>query len=84
MEGAYTPVYADQQMIAYIRGGNGAGKFLMVLNLSNRPCYFTPKNFSFTGKVLIATTPELEGSVFSDSLALGGAEAIIIKMEEKQ
>ena len=81
MTGAYTPVYADQQMMAYTRQANGNPKFLMVLNLSNRPCYFTPKNFSFTGKVVLATTSELEGITFTDKLALDGAEAVVMKME---
>jgi alpha-glucosidase len=81
MTGAYIPVYADQHALAYIRQNNGAAKYLMVLNLSNGPCYFTPKNFPFSGKVVLATAPELEGLTFTNTLALGGAEAVIMKLE---
>jgi alpha-glucosidase len=81
MTGTYTPVYADQHAMAYIRQTDDTNKYLMVLNLSNGPCYFTPKNFSFTGKVVLATAPELEGLTFTDTLALGGAEAVIMKIK---
>lgn len=81
MVGTYKPVYADHQMMAYIREHNGGAKFLIVLNLSNRPAYFTPKSFDFNGKVVLATIPELEGLTFSNTIALDGAEAMVLRME---
>jgi alpha-glucosidase len=82
-EGKYTPVYADHQMIAFTRQLDGHAGFLVVLNLSHRPCYFKPANFVFQGTVEIATTPELEGSMVSGSISLDGDEGILIRLVEK-
>ncbi len=79
--GTYTPVYADQQVMAYIRQAGNSNRFLIVLNFSNRPCYFTPAGFSFSGTVVVATTPELEGIIFTDTVSLGGAEAIVLQLK---
>ncbi len=81
-EGQYTPVYADQQMIAFTRSLEGHAGFLVLLNLTHRPCYFRPANFLFKGKVEIAVTPELEGSMVSGSVSLDGDEGMLIRLGE--
>lgn len=80
--GDYSPVYSDNQMLAFIREVEGHQRFLILLNLSHRPCYFKPQHFSFKGKVLIATFPEREGTVYSNTISLSGDEGIIIKLED--
>ena len=39
MSGDYKPVYADQQLMAYIRQAPSSQPFLVVLNLSHKPAH---------------------------------------------
>ncbi|WP_234734469.1 alpha-amylase family glycosyl hydrolase [Tellurirhabdus bombi] len=80
MQGNYKPVYADKQMIAFIRQAEGHSSFLIVLNLSHRPGYFKVKNMDLKGKIEIATFPELEGTDIGDSIDLGGDEGILVRL----
>ena len=68
-------------MLAYTRELDNYSRFLIVLNLTHRPCYFRPENFSFRGTVEIATFPEMEGKVISDNISLDGDEALLIRLE---
>jgi alpha-glucosidase len=81
MVGAYRPVFSDKQMIAYIREAEGHPAFLIVLNLSHRPCYFTPASIRFTGVILIDTLPEQEQVSVRDSIDLFGDEGMVIKLD---
>src|SRR5688572_25503083 len=78
--GTYAPVFADKQLISFTRT-SGETTFLIVLNLSHRPCYFKPKQFTFKGKIVFATTPEREGYEAENILNLAGDEGVIIKLE---
>jgi alpha-glucosidase len=80
--GAYRPVYSDSQMLAYIRHAEGHPAFLIVLNLSHRPCYFTPSTIRFTGVICIDTLPEQEQVSVKDSIDLFGDEAMIVKLDD--
>jgi len=82
MAGNYKPVHSDHQMIAYIRQAPGHTGFLVVLNLSHRPCYFTPANFHFKGSIEIDSFPEEEGLSVTGSIALSGDEGLIVRLEE--
>ncbi|MDP4247303.1 MAG: alpha-amylase family glycosyl hydrolase, partial [Bacteroidota bacterium] len=79
--GRYQPVYSDKQMLAYIRQSEDADAFLIVLNLSHRPCYFTPSTIRFGGVIEIDTFPEQEKSVVADSIPLSGDEGMVIRLE---
>ena len=79
--GSYTPVYSDTQLLAYVRKSEGSSSFLIVLNLTHRPAYFTPTNFSFTGTVVLASSPELEGNVYENTLSLEGDEGVVIRLQ---
>ncbi|SIT02984.1 alpha-glucosidase [Filimonas lacunae] len=81
--GDYTPVYADTQMIAYIRHQEGHNRFLIVLNLSHKPCYFTTPALAFKGIVIMATTPELEGVVIDNRVNLAGDDGVIIQLQNE-
>ncbi|MBT1702245.1 alpha-amylase family glycosyl hydrolase [Chryseosolibacter indicus] len=80
--GSYTPVYSDHQMIAYIRKAEGSPAFLIILNLTHRPCYFRQKQTSYTGTIVVSTSPELEGTAVEGTISLSGDEGIIIKLKE--
>lgn len=80
--GGYTPVYADHQLISYIRHIEGSSSFLIVLNLSHRPCHFKPKSANYKGTIEIATSAEIEGSAIgSHSISLYGDEGIVVRLE---
>jgi len=57
MTGDYKPVCSDHQLISYIRQKEGHPAFLIVLNLTHRPCYFKPGNVLFKGTIVIDTVP---------------------------
>jgi len=80
MTGDYKPVHADHQAIAYIREAPGAAKFLVVLNLSHRPCYLHIEHQQIKGTVVLSTSHELEGSAINESINLSGDEGIIVSL----
>ncbi|GAB3256338.1 alpha-amylase family glycosyl hydrolase [Larkinella harenae] len=82
MVGDYKPVYADTQLIAYIRQAAHADRFLIILNLSHRPVYFKAKDASLSGVVEVATYPELEGQTVGETINLGGDEGIIVRLNK--
>ena len=62
-----------------------AGKpaaFLVVLNLTHRPCYFTPTTIRFTGVIVIDTLPEQEQVSVKDTIDLFGDEGMVIKLDD--
>lgn len=77
--GRYTPVHADQQVISYLRETSDS-RFLILLNLSHRPCYYKPAHFKFSGTIVLATMPEWEGNIVTDWVNLAGDEGIIVKL----
>jgi alpha-glucosidase len=84
MRGQYKPVYSDHQMIAYIRQETGHPGFLILLNLTHRPCYFSVANIHFKGTIEIDTFPEEEGLTVTGSISLSGDEGMIVRLEEWQ
>ena len=81
--GAYVPVAADTQSIAYIRKAEGYASFMIILNLSHRPCYIRLGQHACKGKIVLATSPELEGQSTGELINLSGDEGIIIQLENK-
>jgi alpha-glucosidase len=84
MTGNYQPVCSDHQMLAYIRHSEGSPAFLIVLNLTHRPCYFAPANDRFKGEIIIDTFPELEQTIVNNKIDLGGDEGLIVRLDEWQ
>lgn len=82
MSGEYKPVYADRQAIAYIRHREGENSFLVVLNLSHRPCYLKMKDTSIRGKVVLSASGELEGSAVYHAFHLAGDEGVIVQLTD--
>ncbi|WP_439555449.1 alpha-amylase family glycosyl hydrolase [Dyadobacter sp.] len=78
--GAYSPVYSDQQLISYTREF-GDEKFLIILNLSHRPCYFKPRNnASYKGTIVLGTETERVGMQVEDIITLAGDEGLLIRL----
>ncbi|MEX2592405.1 MAG: alpha-amylase family glycosyl hydrolase [Anditalea sp.] len=81
MVGDYIPVHADRHLIVYLRHEEGQQKFLVVLNLSHRPCYFKTRKVNLEGTIEISTSPELEGTKVKEVLNLSGDEALIVRLD---
>lgn len=79
--GTYRPAHADQQALAFIREAEGATPFLVVLNLSHRPCYLTIEHLSIHGTVVLSTSPELHGEKINQNIHLSGDEGIIVALD---
>jgi len=78
--GGYRPVHADQYALAYIRQAPGEKAFLVVLNLSHRPCYLNISHPSIDGQVVLSTSGELEGTAVTGNIQLEGDEGIIVAL----
>jgi alpha-glucosidase len=79
--GNYKPVYSDNQVISFIRQAPGRPSFLIVLNLSHRPSYFKVSHMELIGIVVLATSPDLEGTQINSKFNLSGDEGIIVRLE---
>ncbi|MBC7450724.1 MAG: alpha-amylase, partial [Cytophagales bacterium] len=78
--GHYIPVFSDHQMIAYIRSAEGHDRFLIVLNLTHKPCYFNTQKEQYTGIIECSASPDLKGQAISGSINLSGDEGVIIRL----
>ena len=83
MVGDYRPVYTDTQVMAYTRQAPGEKGFLVVLNLSHRPCYLNIQATPIKGRVVLSTSGELEGTEVSSRMELAGDEGIIVEMSDE-
>lgn len=79
--GSYRTIYADTQILAFTRQQEGCDGFLIVLNLTHRPGYFRPQDFTFRGTVELSASRESEGSKISDMISLDGDEGLVIRLE---
>jgi alpha-glucosidase len=79
--GDYVPVYADHQLLAYIKKRNTNDQFLVILNLTHKPAFFRQKNTAYKGTVVCSTDPSNEGQVVENTIILAGDEGLIIKLE---
>jgi alpha-glucosidase len=80
--GNYVPVYADHQQIAYIRSLPGEKTFLVVLNLSHRPCFFRQRATNYSGTIIVSSAPELEGTSVKNTITLSGDEGVVIMLDQ--
>ncbi|WP_207496031.1 alpha-amylase family glycosyl hydrolase [Aridibaculum aurantiacum] len=76
--GDYVTVFSDQQILAYKRSFENMS-FLIVLNLSHRPCYFNAGNLR--GVIELSTSPELEGEQVHNTICLSGDEGIVVRLQ---
>lgn len=78
--GNYRSVFSGKQLIAYLRE-SGDNRFLIVLNMTHRPCFFAPESFLFEGAIALSTEPERNGNEVKDKFPLSGDEGIIIRLK---
>ncbi|MCX2741632.1 alpha-amylase family glycosyl hydrolase [Pontibacter anaerobius] len=77
--GDYAPVITDGPLLAYIRKTERK-QFLVVLNLSHKPCTLKPKHQTYKGKIIFATDPEREGEPVAGNISLYGDEGILVEL----
>ena len=82
MHGRYQRVYSDNQALAYLRQAPGEKAFLIVLNLSHRPCYLNIQHRKIAGTVVLSTSGELEGTAITERMQLTGDEAMIVELHD--
>ena len=78
--GNYRSVLSNKQLIAYLREENDS-RFLVALNMTHRPAYFNPRNFTFQGTIELSTEPERNGSSVRDKFMLGGDEGVLVRLK---
>ncbi len=80
--GHYRLLYSGRQALAYVRSMEGEKSFLVVLNLSHRPCYLHLDSLKVSGTVVVSASAELEGTLVTERIQLGGDEGIIVALDD--
>jgi alpha-glucosidase len=75
--GAYQPVEADGDVLAYLRTG-GDGTYLVALNLGPRPARLAVPASAAGGRVLVSTRPDRDGAPVEATLELRGDEGVVV------
>ena len=78
--GDYVPVMCKPPLLAYIRK-QGDKQFLILLNLSHKPCVFRPQHATYKGSIILSTSFEREGNKVEGNISLPGDEGIVIALE---
>ncbi|PPL03080.1 alpha-amylase family glycosyl hydrolase [Parapedobacter indicus] len=80
-QGTYTPISSTDQLIAYRRDSPHGDSFLIILNLTSRPCRYRQTDLLLKGQVVVATAPELEDTPIEADIYLSGDEGIVVRLE---
>ncbi|MDQ2658124.1 MAG: DUF3459 domain-containing protein, partial [Bacteroidota bacterium] len=78
--GTYRSVLSNKQLIAFTREHEGT-RFLIVLNMSHRPCFYKGENIRFMGQIELSTEPENNGKEVADIIGLSGDEGVIVRLK---
>ncbi|MBK1438490.1 DUF3459 domain-containing protein [Parapedobacter sp. ISTM3] len=83
-QGSYTPLFSNDQVIVYRRDSPDGDSFLVVLNLTSRPCRYRQSQQPYLhGQVVVATSPEMEDTIISENIYLNGDEGIVVRLEHR-
>ena len=75
--GAYQPVEADGDVLAYLREGDGH-RYLVALNLGPDPARLAVPGPAPGGRVLVSTRPGRDGEAAGGVLELRGDEGVVV------
>lgn len=76
--GDFVAVFSDNRIIAYLRQFRNT-RFLVILNLSHRPCYYMSKE-DIQGTVELSTAIDDEGKAVDRVIPIGGDEGMVIRL----
>lgn len=77
--GDYLPVVVTENVIAYHRV-HGTTKLLILLNLSDNTCTYTPEHTPLEGKVILGTNSNATDREIKDTIELQPNEGLIIRL----
>lgn len=80
--GQYFPVFADDELLAYIRQREGYSRFLIVLNISKLKGYYIQNDIELHGTIELATSKKLEGKAIGKIIELEAGEGIIVRLND--
>jgi alpha-glucosidase len=78
--GAYEPVVADGDILAYVRRA-GEQRFLVVLNLAHAPGLLIPEHLEIAGRVEIGTHPDRESTRIDGRVELRADEGVVVRLD---
>ena len=78
-DGAYHPVEADGDVLAYLRAAGGA-RWLVALNLGPAPARLALPGPERSGRVALSTHPGRDGGAIHDRLELRGDEGVVVEL----
>ena len=78
--GAYQPVEADGDVLAYLRTIPGGDRWLVALNLGPSPARLALPGPAAAGRVELSTHPGRDGEPVAGSLDLRGDEAVVVSL----
>ena len=74
--GAWTPVDAQGDVLAYVRAEDGV-RFLVALNLGSAPARLAGE---WTGEIAVSTHPDADGGAVSGAVELRGDEGVAVRL----
>ncbi|HEY8368569.1 MAG TPA: DUF3459 domain-containing protein, partial [Thermodesulfobacteriota bacterium] len=77
--GAYAPVAAEGDLVAYVRK-HGARRFLIVLNLGSRPAALEMPVEASRGRIVLSTHLDRDGEQTGATLSLRGDEGVVVAL----
>jgi len=81
--GEYFPLFANDEMLAYIRAQQGADRFLVVLNISRmKGLYVQDASSQVQGTIELATLKKMEGCKIGKMIELEAGEGIIVRLND--
>src|SRR5690606_41449557 len=80
-ERTYRPEHSNDQYLVYPRDSPDGESFLVMLNLSSRPCRHRQDPSQLrNGVVELSTSPQLKGMAIGGQIYLSGDEGIVVRL----
>ncbi|GAB3813594.1 alpha-amylase family glycosyl hydrolase [Pontibacter rugosus] len=77
--GDYAPVHAHASLLSFTRKYENK-EFLVLLNLSHKPCILKSDKHSYKGNIVLATDLDREGDTVEGNITLYGDEGILVEL----
>jgi alpha-glucosidase len=78
--GAYDPLEAGGDVLAYLRTAPGGARYLVALNLGPRPARLAGPGLAGAGRVALSTHPDRDGDPVAAPLDLRGDEGVVVEL----
>jgi alpha-glucosidase len=78
--GAYDPVDAGGDVLAFLRTAPGGARYLVALNLGPDPARLAAPGLALAGRVALSTHPDRDGDPVAAPLELRGDEGVVVEL----